>query len=53
MKHITSPRLDRDPKLQMPSRALNLSRYNSSFKAGALDGDPVDHESTRSTRVKR
>ena len=46
MKWITSPPLDHDPTLRMHSRALNLNCYNDSFKTRALDGDPVDHEST-------
>ena len=50
-KRITSASLDRDPTLRMPSCALNLSRYNSLLKPCALDGDPVDHESTWSTRL--
>ena len=53
MKCITSSPLDRDPTLRMYSCMLNLNRYNDSFKTRALDGDPVDHESTRSTRIKR
>ena len=53
MKRITSSPLDRDPTLRMHSCLLNLNRYNDSFKTRALDGDPVDHESTRSTRANR
>ena len=53
MKRITSPSLDRDPTLRMHSPALNLNRYNPSSKTRALDGDLMDHESTRSTRTNR
>ena len=53
MKRIRSIPLDRDPMVRMLFRALHLSCYNSFFKTHALDGDPVDHKSTRSTRVNR
>ena len=51
MKRTTSPPLDRDPTLRMPSHALNLSRDNSLLKPRALDGDPVDYKFTRSTHL--
>ena len=56
IKRIRLRPLDRDSTIKMHSRALDLSRYNSTrykaiIKPRALDGDPMDHESTRSTRL--
>ena len=51
IKRIRLRPLDRDPTIRMHSRALDLSRYNSLLKPRALDGDPVDHKSTRSTHL--
>ena len=51
MKRTTPPPLDCDPMVRMPSHVLNLGRYNSLLSPRALDGDPVDHEFTRSTHL--
>ena len=51
IKRIRLRPLDRDPTIKMHPCALDLSCYNSLLKPRALDGDPVDHESTRSTHL--
>ena len=42
MKRVRLRPLDRDPMIRMHSRALDLSRYNSCFKARVRSDDPVD-----------
>ena len=51
IKSIKLRPLDRDPTIKMHFHVLDLSHYNSLLKQRALYGDPVDHESTRSTRL--